>query len=160
MAGSTSKKVVAIRFDREPVSGFISPHSYLQEAGVEILTASGSVATLPYSEVKAVCFVRDFEGPPVWKENRSFQNRPKTTGLWLKIQFRDGDSVEGMMANNLTLTETQGWTVTPPDSGVHNQRIFVPRAAAIEVKVLGVVGSPLRRKPVPKPPSEQLKIFE
>lgn len=160
MAGSTSKKIVAVRFDREPVQGFVSPQTYLQDAGVEILTAAGSVVTLPYSELKAVCFVWDFESLPVWKQNRTFQSRPKTAGLWLRIAFRDGDVLEGIAPNNLALIEHYGWTVTPADAGLQNQRIFVPRTAVTEVSVMGVVGSPLRRKARPKPPVEQLKIFD
>jgi hypothetical protein len=159
VAGSTSKKVVAVRFDREPLTGFISPQTYLQPDGVELLTAGGAVVTVPYSELKALSFVRDFGGP-AWKENRSFPNRPKLEGLWLRVQFRDGDSLEGVISNNLLLMEIQGWTVTPPDAGAQHQRVFIPRAAATEVKVLGVVGSPLRRRAKAKPSEDQLKIFE
>jgi hypothetical protein len=159
VAGSTNKRVVAVRFDREPVTGFISPQTYLGVDGIELLTAGGAVLTIPYSELKALCFVRDFGGAG-WKENRSFSNRPKLEGLWVRVQFRDGDSLEGVLANNLLLIETQGWTLTPPDAGGQNQRVFVPKEAATEVKVLGVVGRPLRRRAKPKPSDNQLKIFE
>jgi hypothetical protein len=161
LAGSTSKKIVAVRFDREPVQGFINPQAFLQEGGVELLTVSGAVAVLPYPEVKAVCFVKDFESGPSWLEHRAFSNRPKTEGLWLRLFFRDGDTLEGLIANNLMVLETHGFSVAPPDAGVQNQRVFVPRAALARVQVLGVVGSPLRRPAKPKPtPKEQLKMFE
>ena len=71
MAGSTSKKVVAVRFEREPVQGFVNPHAYLQAGGIELLTATGAALVLPYREVKAVRFVRDFDSGPPWKENRA-----------------------------------------------------------------------------------------
>lgn len=161
MAGSTSKKIIVVRFDREPVQGFINPQSFLQDGGIELLSASGAVVVLPYPEVKAVCFVRDFESGPVWREHRAFPNRPKTEGLWLRLHFRDGDTLEGVIANNLMGLETQGFSVAPPDAGVQIQRVFVPRAALTLVQVLGVVGSPLRRPAKPKPgEKEQLKMFE
>ncbi len=160
LAGSTSKKIVAVRFDREPVYGFIDPQAYLREAGVEVLTSEGSLVILPYSEVKALCFVRDFGAGPVWPENRAFSNRPKTEGLWVRLEFRDGDALEGIVPNNLLTLEPPGLAVTPPDAGFHNQRVFVPRAALSSVKVLGVVNSPLRRGAKAKPSKDQLKMFE
>lgn len=160
MAGSTSKKIVAIRFEREPVQGFVNPLAFLQSDGVEVLTNAGAVLTLPYPDVKAVCFVRDFDSGPFWKENRTFASRPKVEGLWVKLQFRDGDTMEGLIGNNLLHVEERGFSVTPPDSGLQN-RIWVPRAAVGSVQVLGVVGRPLRKAPKPKPVAkEQLKMFE
>ncbi len=160
MSGSTSKKIVAYRFDRESVQGFINPLTFLEEGGVEVLTSAGAVAALPYSEIKALCFVRDFEGPPSWKAHRTFPSRPKIEGLWVKLQFRDGDTMEGVIGNNLLLMEDRGLSITPPDAGFQN-RIYVPRTALTQVQVLGVVGSPLHRARKPKAEAkDQLKMFE
>lgn len=161
LAGSTSKKIVGVRFDREPVQGFVNQQSFLGDAGVELLTASGSAVTIPYAELKAVCFVRDFDSTaPVWKEHRAFPNRPKMEGLWVRLEFRDGDTLEGVLPNDLMLVEPAGVTLSPPDPGFQNQRVFVPRAALVHLQVLGVVGSPLRRKRKPPVAKEQLKMFE
>lgn len=160
MAGSTSKKVVAIRFDREPLSGFVNPQSYLQPSGVELLTVSGTIVQLPYSELKALCFVRDFDPGPVWKEHRAFANRPKTEGLWLRFAFRDSDTLEAVISNNLLVMESPGVSAAPPDPGSLVQKVFIPRAAVVDIKVLGVVGSPLRRHARAKPPKDQLEMFE
>ncbi len=160
MPGSTSKKVAAVRFDREPVLGFINPQNFLQPEGIEVLTINGAAVELPFAEMKALCFIRDFEPAPAWKENRAFANRPKTEGLWLRILFRDGDTMEGLIANDLLGIETHGLTVAPPDSGFQNQRIFVPRAALTRVQVLGVVGRPVRRAPKPKAGDKQLSMFD
>lgn len=158
MSGSTSKKIVAIRFDREPLRGFVNPVAYLQPGGIEVLTSSGSVVTLSYTEVKALCYVKDFESASAWKVNRAFASRPKVEGLWVKIRFRDGDTMEGLIGNNLLLMEELGFSVAPPDGGFQN-RIFVPRAAVTHIQVLGVVGSPIHRARKAKP-EDQLKIFE
>ena len=161
MAGSTSKKIVAVRFDREALQGFVNPQDYLQDHGIELLSITGEVVTLPYEDVKAICFVRDFEPLSAWRENRAFSNRPKTEGLWLRLNFRDGDTIEGLIANNLLLLEPFGFAIAPPEAGFQNQRIFVPRMALTRVQVLGVVGRPLRRPAKPKPGErEQLKMFE
>jgi hypothetical protein len=67
-------------------------------------------------------------------------------GLWVRLQFRDGDLMEGVMPNNLLQIEQYGFTVAPPDSFSNQQRVFVPRTSLRAVEVLGVVGSPLKRK--------------
>ena len=163
MAGSTNKKVVAVRFDREPLQGFINPQTFLQAEGIELLTANGAISILPYREVKAVCFVREFDSGTAWKEHRTFSVRPKTAGLWVRLLFQDRDTMEGVLPNNLLAVEPLGFTVSAPDPGFQNQRIFVPRQALREIQVVGVVGSPLKRRR--KPPEkagkkDQLEMFD
>ena len=46
MPGSTTKKAVVRRFDKEPLAGYVNPDSYLQAAGVELLSAQGNIATV------------------------------------------------------------------------------------------------------------------
>lgn len=148
------------RFDREPLSGYVHPQTYLRPNGVELLTPEGSFSIVPYNEVKAVHFVKDFEGaaPP---EHNVFNTRPKMDGLWVRMRFRDEEVMDGILPNNLLQIEVFGFTVTPPEPYSNNQRVFVPRAALKEVQVLGVVGSPLRAprkaKGVPK---EQIQLFD
>lgn len=149
------------RFDREPLAGFVKPQTYLQPDGLELLSQNGSVSVVPYGEIKLVCFVRDFQQGEPRKELRLFTTRPKMEGLWVRMRFRDGDLMDGMLANNLLQLDSYGLSVIPPDPGFQNQRIFVPKAALSSVQVLGVVGSPLRmRKPKRPPSKEQLEMFD
>jgi hypothetical protein len=162
VAASTNKKVLVARFDRETLAGFVSSPGGLDAGSLELLTPAGSVVEVSYAEVKAVCFVRDFEGGDTWREHRAYLTRPKSAGLWVRLRFRDGDSIEGLIANNLMQLEAAGFSIVPPDPTFHNQRIFIPRAALADVQVLGVIGSPLRRRP-PKPAGEdkdQLEMFD
>lgn len=160
MSGSTSKKVVVSRFDREAVAGFVNPQACLLPGGVEVLTPSGTLVLIPYEEIKTVCFVKDFENGEASRERLLFTTRPKTEGLWVRMLFRDGEVMDGVMANNLLALDPYGFTLTPPDPGSRHQKLFVPRQALREFTVAGVVGSPLRRRK-PKPVSEaQIKLFE
>ena len=150
-----------MRFEREPVEGFVQTPGGFGATAVELLTPAGNLFRLPYEDVKAVCFVRDFEGVDTWKENRVFASRPKTAGLWVRLVFRDGDTAEGIAPSNLLLMEPQGFYVVPPDPTFQNQRIFVPRAALREVQVLGVIGNRPRRlaqRPA-RAESDQLSMF-
>ena len=159
MASSTNKKVLVTRFDRETLPGFVNPQNYLLPNGVELLTPNGTVSVIPYEEVKFVSFVRDFDDSEPRRDMRQFSTRPKMEGLWLRMRFRDGDAMDGLLSNNLLQLEPGGFTVVPPDPGFQNQRFCVPKAALSEVQVLGVVGSPLRKRKKPVP-AEQIEMFD
>lgn len=158
MASSTNKKVQIWRFDRDLLSGFVNPLTYLASSGVELLNLSGTAAIVPYREIKRVHFVKEFDPAGKLSARNSFQTRPKMDGLWVRMRFRDGDALEGVLSNNLLQLEPHGFTIVPPDYSYNNQRIFVPKAALAEIQVLGVVGSPLRQKP--KPVKNQIGLFE
>jgi len=159
VAGSTSKKVVIYRFDRPPLPGFVNPSHYLLEQGVELISPQGALTVVPYQEVKAVCFVRDFEGPELPSERRLFASRPKSEGLWLRMRLRDGEFQDGLLPNDLLALNAAGFLVLPPDATANTQRMFIPKAALTDLKVLGVVGTPLRRRQQP-PAEEQITLFE
>ncbi len=161
LAGSTTKKVLVRRLDGQSLAGYANPQTYLRPEGAEVLTREGQLMVVPYKDLKAVYFVRDFECPP-GEEKKLFQSRPKLGGLWVRMRFRDDDLLEGILPNDLLQWTEQGLTITPPDPYSNNQKIFVPRAALTELTVLGVIGSPLsKEKRKAKPPArEQRKLFE
>ena len=160
MSSSTTKKVYLRRFDGPAVEGYVNPHTYLRPEGIEILARSAQIVTLPAAEVKGVYFVRDFEPEAEARQKTSFASRPKRDGLWVRLSFRDGDALEGVVANNLLVMAAAGITISPPDSGANTQRVFVPRAALREVTVLGVVGSPVRTSRRTKRSSvDQMDLF-
>ena len=141
---STAKKVVVRRFDRDSLSGFVNPLQYLQPLQLELLRPDGSLALVPYGDVKDVCFVRDFDAEP--ESARIFLTRPKLEGLWARMVFRDGEVQDGILPNNLLVWDLYGYTVTPPEPDSNNQRVFIPRQALRSIQVLGVVGSPISVK--------------
>jgi hypothetical protein len=160
VAVSTNKKVLLARFDREPLEGFVQMPLTSGEAEIELLTPASSLIKVPLADAKAFCFVRDFDTGEIWKAHRAFLTRPKAAGLWVRLRFRDGDSMEGMLPNNLLAVEPGGFNIVPPDPTFQNQRIFVPQTALTEVQVLGVIGSPLKRKPARKElPVGQIELF-
>ena len=159
MSGSTTKKVILDRFDRERIRGFVHPQSYLQAGGVEVMSQDGSVGLIPYSQIKVVSFVRDLSGEGVLSERREFLARPKALGLWVELRFRDGDSLQGVLPNNLQMLEPQGYTFSTPETAGNAQRVFVPRQALEEVLVLGVNGT--KKKPVVRPVDvQQIRLFD
>ena len=157
MAASTAKKVIVRRFDRENINGFVNSYSYLQPTAVELLRQDGSLAQVPYDEVRSVCFVKDFEAGP--DPSRIFQTRPKLEGVWVRMLFRDGEVLDGILPNDLLVWETTGFTVTPPEPDSNNQKVFIPRQALRSIQILGIVGSPLRPKRSKRAPDDHPTLF-
>ncbi|MBI1353169.1 MAG: hypothetical protein GC160_02400 [Acidobacteria bacterium] len=147
MSSSTTKKVYLRRFDRSYIEGYVSPATFQRPDGVEILKRSAQVIVVPYHEVRALYFVRDFEGLPDGdEEKRVFGSRPKVDGLWVRLTFRDDEAYEGVIANDLLALHDPGVLFSPPDANSNTQRIYVPHAALKEFKVLGVIGTPAHRR--------------
>jgi hypothetical protein len=160
LAGSTNKKVVIRRFERESITGFVNPRTYLQPNGVEVITPAGTACVLPYEDIKAVCFVKDFNNADDEPEQKLFHARPKMDGLWVRMRFNDEELMDGLLPNNLLQLDPFGFTVVPPNPSSNNQRYFVPRSALKEFHVLGVVGSQLRPRKAKPVPKTQLEMFE
>lgn len=159
MPASTTKKTLIRRYDRESLAGYVNPASFLQPEGVELLSDQGHASIIPYPEIKLVAFVKEFEGAAE-PERQVFQTRPKMAGLWVNLRFRDGSVLEGILPNNLMLLEGSGFTVIPPDSFGNQQRVWAPRGSLVAVEVLGVVGSPLKKRKARPAPKEQIGLFD
>jgi hypothetical protein len=137
--------VVVVLFDRSAVKGYLNPALLGRTEAIEMLTMDGEHKSVPLAEAKSVYFVREFS-EPFEPERKAFLSRPKLDGLWVRLQFRDDDVVEGIVANNLLELVDAGVQLTPPDLHGNVVRMFVPRTSLTEMKVLGVVGA-ARRAP-------------
>ena len=161
LSGSTTKQVYLRRLDSSFVEGYVSPQTFQRPEGVEILTRAAEVAMVPYREIRAVYFVREFQGPPSADEKRVFQSRPKLDGLWIRLTFHDDEVFEGVIANDLLQLGDHGFTFSPPDASSNTQRVFVPKQTLKELKVLGVIGTPAHRRKgrARKPGVDQIELF-
>ena len=147
MPASTHKKVVVQTFDRKNLRGYLNPALLGQAENLDLLTLDGEHEEVALKGVKSVYFVSDFVDD-FEPGRKAFLSRPKLDGLWVKMKFRDGDTLEGIVTNNLLEMLDRGVQVTPPDLHGPTLRIFIPRAALTELTVQGVVGVQ-RRAPRP-----------
>ena len=145
---STHKKVIVELQDRKSFRGYLNPSRIGQLDPIDLLTHDGEHQDLPLSRIRSIYFVRDFDGDFA-PERKAFLSRPKLDGLWLLLRFLDGDSLEGVVPNDLLSLLDNGIQITPPDLNSNTDRIFVPRSALSEVTVLGVVGIARRKPAVP-----------
>jgi hypothetical protein len=142
---STHKKVIIELLEKKLIRGYLNPARLLQAETVDLLTPEGAHEEVSLPRVRAIYFVRDLE-EDIEMERKSFLSRPKLDGLWVRLRFRDGDSLEGVIPNDLLGLPENGLQMTPPDFNSNTDRIFIPRTALTEFTVLGVVGI-ARRKP-------------
>ena len=153
-SSSSHKKVIVETFDGRSLPGYVTPALMDQPEGLELLSVNGEVARVEVDHVRAVYFVNDFEQKflPVRK---SFLSRPKLDGLWVRVKYRDDDTLEGVVSNDLLALLDRGVHLIPPDPGTNCTRMFIPRPAIAEMTVLGVVGiarrTPARRAAEPQP---------
>jgi Family of unknown function (DUF6982) len=143
---STHKKVVVRKLDKELVKGYVNPASFLGESQVELLDREGHVLAIPLNLVKAVYFVRDFEGDPGYAERKAFLRRPRLDGLWVRLTFKDEEVLEGILANNLLELDSRGFSITPADLSSNNLRIFIPRSALTGLEVLAAISEGAARR--------------
>lgn len=141
---STHKKVIVRKMDRDTINGFVGA-SFVTDGKLEMMNTAGNVVLIPLSEVKGVFFVREF-GDSESLLRKTFTTRPRSEGLWVRLKFRDNDTIEGMLPNNLAQINNDGFLINPPDLRSNTQRIFVPRSALSELTVLAVIGGAQRRK--------------
>ena len=131
--------------DKKPLRGYLNPVHLGQTDPIDVLTPDGEHVAIPLGKVRSVFFVREFsdEFEP---ERKAFLSRPKLDGLWVRLRYNDGETLEGVVPNDLLTLLDNGVQITPPDLNSTSDHIFVPRTALSELTVLGVVGI-ARRKP-------------
>ena len=155
---STHKKVIVKKSDRDSINGFVAPANFVVEGKLELLNTTGNVVAIELRDIKAVYFVREFSDADVMSR-KTFTTRPRTEGLWVRLRFKDGETIEGMMPNDLAQNPEEGFLINPPDLRSNTQRVFVPRAALTSLTVIAVIGSARRRKSG-APDARQVSMFE
>ncbi len=158
---SSRKKVIVRRFSPGPLWGYLPHVDLLHEGGSDslgLLDLHGKVHPIALLDVKYVCYVRDFNTADTVNPERllrkTFLGRPRTEGLWMRLNLRDNDLLEGLGALDASFAD--GWAtdrgvyLVPPDIRGNTQRMYVPRAAIESMEFLGVVTTPSRKKAAEK----------
>ena len=137
--------------DRNVLRGYLNPGKLGATETLELLTPEGEQRSFEVKDVRSIYFVREF-ADDYEPERRAFLSRPKLDGLWVRLRFRDEDTIEGVVPNDLLSLLDRGVQITPPDLHGTTLKIFIPRTALTEMTVLGVVGISRRKPAVPAQP--------
>lgn len=85
-------------------------------------------------ELKAVFFVKDFEGDPSYNERKDFTEVDQTYGQKVEVIFADGERLEGTTTGYDL--ERLGFFLFPADPKGNNIRVFLVSTAVSKVRHL------------------------
>ena len=161
---SSRKKTIVRKLSQDWVAGYLPSSRVLHNGTVELLALDGKILQLAATDLKWICYVRDFNSGEVANPERllrkTFAGRPRTEGLVVRLRLTDGDLIEGLAANDLTLVSGDGLFLTPPDVRSNTQRLWIPPSAIAELEVVAVIGSAKRKQAAPShAPVEQEDLF-
>jgi len=144
--------------DRSDLRAYVNPSNLGTVESADLLTEDGEHRPTSIESIRSIYFVREFDAP-YELQRKAFLSRPKLDGLWVRLRFRDGETLEGVVPNNLLALLDRGVQITPPDLQGNTFRIFIPRSALAEMTVLGVTGVARRKAPTAASAS-QPRLFE
>jgi hypothetical protein len=150
---AAQKKVVVRQFKGGLSRGYLPTAGFLDAGRVTLMQVDGRAKALDFRDIKTICYVRDFNvddpADPERLGRRAFPARPRGEGLWLRLGFLDGDSLEGLSSFDMAFVDSllveRGLFLTPPDAHANAQRVFVPRAALASLQVVGYITAPSKR---------------
>jgi hypothetical protein len=92
----------------------------------------GKISEINMEDLKAVFFVKDFEGDKDRKD--SYSDEIAAGGRKMKVSFSDGETIVGYTLGYSP--DRQGFYLTPADLQGNNERIFVVKSATEKVEFL------------------------
>jgi hypothetical protein len=144
-------KVIARLRDGKVLRGYVDklptedPAGFLSEASPSLpgeftlrAAESGENLSIPAASLKALFFVKSFEGRSEYREVKFFDKNPPIKGLWVRVQFYDKESLEGVVQNSIDFLVNPGFFLKPPDPGSNNAIVYVVKSSLADFRVLGV----------------------
>ncbi|MCX5800844.1 MAG: hypothetical protein NTX17_05590 [Candidatus Eisenbacteria bacterium] len=100
-----------------------------------LVDQGGVVHEIKCSDLKAVFFVKSFEGRKEYVEKKRFEEVDCTAlrGLKIRLEFSDGEVIRGFSLGYSK--DRKGFYITPLDPAGNNERMYVIADALRDVKV-------------------------
>lgn len=101
-------------------------HNFLPTKGFvnvmpEPVVAPDNKLAVPFTELKAIFFVKDHEGNPAYVEDKTLDSAAR--GRKVSVTFRDGEELVGTTVNYNS--SAPGFFVQPADPQSNNERVFI-----------------------------------
>lgn len=137
------QKVILRFLDGKMLKGFVKDFS-VGEGAVFIEDESSNAQKIRLKDLKAIFFVRKFEGDKGRREKKSFSGS-KSSARRLFVRFKDGESMTGYLEGDapwrtgffLESVRETGFFMVPTDEESNNVRIFVVTSAVRDVAMIG-----------------------
>ena len=140
---SESQKVILRFADGKMLKGFIKDMK-LTEDYLFIEDESSQQLKVRLKELKAIFFVRRFEGDRSYQEKKNFTGTPPNSKR-VFVKFKDGENMMGFMEGEipwqrgffLESMQDKGFWISPVDEGSNNTKILVITSAVQDVAMIG-----------------------
>jgi Family of unknown function (DUF6982) len=105
---------------------------------VRILDENGKESTYPLQDLKAVFFVKEFDGDPAYDEVLFLRKEKPRPWLWVHIEFEDGEIIEGRIKNNEEIImDSNGFFIWFSDEFANSESVYVVKTSIKEFKIMG-----------------------
>jgi len=105
---------------------------------VRILDENGKESSYPLTDLKAVFFVREFNGDPAYDEVLFLRKEQPRPWLWVHVEFEDGEVIEGRIKNDEEIINgSKGFFVWISDEFANSESVFVVKESIRRFKIMG-----------------------
>ncbi len=146
---------VVIRYEDHAVRGFAEssdlgsieqllrnePQSTLDSIRLKLM-GTGEELEVSTKNAKAVFFVKTFDGDLRHRALHFHENAPIVQGLWVRVSFQDGETIEGIIRNGRDYVLDHGFFMMPTDPNGNNRLIYVLKDRLKDFNVLGMRNAP------------------
>ena len=102
------------------------------------LLHSNTVKTVSAKDIKAMFYVNSFEGDSDHQHLNFHDRAPVVEGIWMRLQFLDGEVMEGIVCNSLRYLVDPGFFLLPTDPDSNNRLVYVRKNKLAGHHVLGM----------------------
>lgn len=97
-----------------------------------------SVEEVSADAIKAIFYVNCFEGDSKHEILNFHSRAPIVHGIWMRLQFRDGEVMEGIVYNSIRYLVDPGFFLMPTDPDSNNRLVYVRKDWLTDHRVLGM----------------------
>lgn len=144
----TEGEMVVVRFrDGKLMKGYLRGFSIESDMISFVGQNTGDALQVSVDELKAVFFVKNFDGFHKYVEKKAFGTR-KLRGCKVFVKFLDNEVLVGIIEGDLpwdkgfSLTKlgkkTKGFFLTPVDGDSNNEKVFVLGSAIQDISIIAV----------------------
>jgi hypothetical protein len=147
---TTKSEKVVIQFGARTVKGYLESPAWntIEEllSGAPLSTPetlhvrvfdSNIVEEISIKDVKAIFYVHKFEGDANHREMSFYGKSPIVHGIWMRVQFLDGEVIEGIVHNSIRYLVDPGFYLVPTHPGSNNKLIYISKSQLADHRVLG-----------------------
>jgi hypothetical protein len=114
-----------------------APHGSPVSFRVRLLE-SNIIEDVPANDINAVFYVNSFGGNSDHHPLNFHSHAPIIHGIWMRLQFLDGEVMEGIVYNSIRYLIDPGFFLLPTDPESNNRLVYVRKGWLADHRVLGV----------------------